>query len=74
MDAAQLRQSLMTLYWSTVTLADILRCPTEVVMGWYYGNDPVPAAVGEWLARLTAAHDSNPPPLGGLAPQHLDQQ
>lgn len=74
MDAAQLKQSLKTLYWSTVTLADILRCPTEVVMGWYYGREPVPVAVGEWLARLAAAHDSTPPPVGGLEPEHLDQQ
>ena len=73
MDAAQLKQSLMTLYWSTVTLADVLRCPTEVVMGWYYGKEPVPIAVGEWLARLTALHESNPPPVGGLPPEHLDR-
>lgn len=74
MDAAQLKQSLMTLYWSTVTLADILRCPTEVVMNWYYGREPIPVAVGDWLMRLVAAHDSNPPPVGGLELENLDQQ
>ena len=74
MDAAQLKQSLMRLYWSTVTLADILRCPTDVVMGWHYGNDPVPVAFGERLARLAAAHDSYPPPVGGLEPEHQDRQ
>ena len=64
----------MTLHWSTLTLADILRCPTDIVMGWYYGYDPVPPAVGEWIERLAAAHDSNPPPVGGLALERPDQQ
>ena len=63
MDAVQLMQSLKKRYWSTVTLANILGCPTVVVMGCYYGNAPVPQAVGEWLARLAEAHDSNPPTL-----------
>lgn len=73
MDTAQLKQSLMKLYWSTVTLADVLRCPIEVVMGWYYGNAPIPQAVGEWLERLAAAHDGNPPPVGALAVEPQDQ-
>lgn len=74
MDSAQLKQRLMTLYWSTVTLADILRCPTDIVMNWHYGTHPVPVAVGEWLARLAAAHDTNPPPVGELVPEPLDKQ
>lgn len=72
MDAAQLKHSLMTLHWSTVTLADILHCPTDVVMAWYYGYDPIPPGVAEWLQRLVTAHESNPAPVGGLADNDLE--
>lgn len=43
--------------------------PTDIVMGSYYGYDPVPAAVGKWIKLLAAAHDSNLPPAGGPAPE-----
>lgn len=66
MDAAHIKQSLMT-------LADILRCPADI-MGWRYGYDLVPVAVGKWIEWLAAAHDSNSPPTGGPAPEPLDQE
>lgn len=71
MDAHQFKKSLMTLHWSTLTLADILHCPTDVVMGWYFGYDVMPSAVADWLERLTKAHESNPPPVGGVADHNL---
>ena len=67
MDAGKLRKCLTTLHWSTLTLADILHCPTDVVMAWYFGYDPIPSAVAEWLERLVTAHEGNPAPIGGLA-------
>jgi hypothetical protein len=66
MDANQLKQSLVTLHWSTMTLADILHCPTDVVMAWYHGYEPVPAAVGDWLEQLIAVHEHNPPPTSAV--------
>lgn len=66
MTAGQLKKSLMTLHWSTLTLADVLHCPTDVVMAWYFGYEPIPSAVAAWLKRLVAAHEDNPAPIGGL--------
>lgn len=56
-----------------MTLADILRCPADI-MGWRYGYDLVPVAVGKWIEWLAAAHDSNSPPTGGPAPEPLDPE
>ncbi|MBW4656877.1 MAG: hypothetical protein KME20_28085 [Kaiparowitsia implicata GSE-PSE-MK54-09C] len=69
MTAGQLKKSLRTLHWSTLTLADVLHCPTDVVMAWYFGYEPVPPAVASWLERLVAAHEDNPAPSGGLSDQ-----
>lgn len=59
---------------SVTAQPDILRWPTDIVMGSYYTYDPVTAAVGEWIEWLAAAYGSNPPPVGGLAPEPLDQE
>ena len=72
MDAGQLRKSLRTLHWSTLTLADILHCPTDVVMAWYFGYDPIPASVAEWLERLVTAHEKYPVPVGAIADNDLE--
>lgn len=41
MDAIRLKQCLAVLHWSTLTLADVLRCPFDVVLPvvpWPRGN------------------------------------
>lgn len=72
MTAGQLKKSLMTLHWSTLTLADVLHCPTDVVMAWYFGYEPIPPLVASWLGRLVAAHEGNPAPIGALADSDME--
>ena len=62
MDAIRLKQCLVVLHWSTLTLADVLRCSFDVVLPWYHGRAEIPYEVGEWLEALVASHEAIPAP------------
>ena len=64
MDAARLKQCLAVLHWSTLTLADVLKCPFDLVLPWYHGRADIPDEVQRWLEALVAAHEALPTPAG----------
>jgi hypothetical protein len=55
---------LAVLRWSTLTLADVLKCPFDVVLPWYHGRAGIPEEIGQWLEALADAHEALPMPAG----------
>lgn len=66
MTPTRLRECLQSLRWPTTTLADVLSCDAGTVLAWYHEQEPIPAAVAEWLEQLVAAQQSVPLPPGWM--------
>lgn len=54
MESDRLKKCLMTFHWSTLALGDILDCPTDVVMGWYFGYNRRQTGISLGGARFAA--------------------
>lgn len=60
--ATRLRSALASLRWTQRGLAAILRHDERRVRRWLAGETEPPTEVLEWLERLAAFHDADPPP------------
>ena len=56
------RAVLRLVHWTGRGLATILGCDERLIRRWAAGSAAIPLGVAEWLERLAAAHESNPPP------------
>lgn len=58
----RLHAALGALHWGPVVLSELIDVNERTVRRWMAGqNDPQPAVL-EWLERLAAFVDANPPP------------
>jgi ribosome-binding protein aMBF1 (putative translation factor) len=62
MTPSRLRDVLTLLHWSQRGLADIMACDERLVRRMAAGAADIPPAVAEWLEKLAAVHEANPPP------------
>jgi hypothetical protein len=64
MTPLRLRECLHLLGWSQLDLAKIIDVPPRRVRQWAGDDEPVPKNLANWLERLVAFHQKNPPPVG----------
>jgi hypothetical protein len=62
MTPLEMQGALERIYWPNYHLARQLGCNEKLVRKWLAGLVPIPPRVGDWLARLAAAHAVLPPP------------
>ena len=56
------RECLKRLRWQQGGLAQVLNINPMQARRWGDGRDGIPPDVAEWLERLVAFHEQNPPP------------
>jgi plasmid maintenance system antidote protein VapI len=62
MTPLRLRECLYLLGWSQAHLAKIIDVQPRRVRRWADDDEPVPENVADWLEKLGAFHQQNPPP------------
>jgi hypothetical protein len=62
MTPLRLRECLHLLGRSQANLAKIINVPPRWVRRWADDDEPVPENVADWLEKLVAFHQQNPPP------------
>jgi hypothetical protein len=62
MTGYRFRECLARLGWLSGTLAKMMNLMPGQTRAWSGSREPVPDEVAEWLERLVAFHERNPPP------------